>query len=200
MIKNLIFDIGNVLMEYRGYEMLQDYGLNEEESHRVGDEIFCHEIWSHLDLGVSIEKVIKEYQSVFPEYHDLIQWFLTHVEDMPIYWEDVWDKVHSLKEQGYHIYILSNYSREMLNIHAGNARFWDDVDGAVVSADCGLLKPNAEIYQYLLSKFNLKAEETVFFDDRLENTEAAKKLGIESYRITSKKYLFEVLEQFTGFC
>lgn len=196
MIKNLIFDVGNVLLEYRWNQMLMDYGLTEEECKVAGPRIFDNEIWYHLDLGVPIKEVIEVYRVTLPEYAEVIEWFLTHADLMPIRRLDVWEKVRLLKEKGYQIYILSNYSREMIDIHTKGAEIWDYANGSVVSADCGLLKPNKEIYELLLSKYNLKAEECVFFDDKEENTAAAEKIGIKSYTITSKEYLLEILDEF----
>lgn len=196
MIKNLIFDVGNVLLEYRWNQMLMDYGLTEEECKIAGPIIFDHEIWTHLDMGTPMKEVIEEYKMALPQYADVIEWFLTHAELMPIRRLDVWAKIRALKEKGYHIYILSNYSREMIDLHTKGAEFWDYADGAVVSADCKLLKPNQEIYTYLLNKYQLQPEECVFFDDKEENTVAAEKVGIKSYTITSKQYLLEVLDLF----
>lgn len=196
MIKNLIFDIGNVLMEYRGYILLEESGLTREEAKAAGDEMFNDPTWSHLDLGHSIASVLKEYQELYPQYNKNITYVLTHSEEMPIYWEDVWEKVHALKEAGYHIYILSNYSREMLEIHTDGLPFWKDVDGAVISADCHMIKPHAEIYDYLLNKYQLKAEECAYFDDRKENTGAATERGILSYTIVNKNCILELLDEY----
>lgn len=196
MIKNLIFDIGNVLMEYRGYILLEESGMTKDEAKIAGDEMFSHPAWSHLDLGDPIDSVLKEYKELFPQYSKNIEYVLTHCDEMPIFWKDVWSRLHDLKQAGYHIYILSNYSREMLDIHTKGAEFWNYVDGAVISADCHMIKPHAEIYDYLLNKYHLKAEECVFFDDKAENTESASKRGIQSYTIRSKEYLLGLLDEF----
>lgn len=196
MIKNLVFDIGNVLMEYRGYILLEESGLTKEEAKVIGGELFEDKTWSLLDMGMPIADVLEEYKKVFPQYSHYIEYVLTHVEEMPIYWKDVWAKVHELKEAGYHIYIVSNYSREMLDIHTKGLPFWDDVDGAVISADVKMIKPHAEIFEYLLNHYHLKADECVFFDDRRENTDGAKKCGIKSFTIGSKKFLLGLLEHY----
>ncbi|MBQ8038835.1 MAG: HAD-IA family hydrolase, partial [Lachnospiraceae bacterium] len=80
--------------------------------------------------------------------------------------------------------------------HTKDADFLNDIDGKVVSYEIHKIKPDPAIYEYLLEKYDLKPEESVFFDDRLENTEAAEKLGIKSYTITSKEYLLEVLDEY----
>ncbi len=197
MIKNLIFDVGNVLIEYRWNQMLLDYGLSKEEAAVAGPLFFEHETWKELDLGnMPVEDVIVLYEKQLPQYAGLIRWFLTHLELMPIPRPDVWEKVHALKEKGYKIYLLSNYNEDFFRVHTQDAAFLQDIDGKVVSYEIHKIKPYPEIYQYLLDKYELKPEESVFFDDRPENTQTAKELGMKTYTITSKEYLLDVLDEF----
>ena len=196
-IKNLIFDVGNVLLEYRWNQMLLDYGLSKEEAATAGPLFFEHDIWKELDYGnISVEEVICLYEKALPQYAGLIRWFLTNLELMPIARKDVWEKVHALKQKGYRIYLLSNYNKDFFDTHTKDADFLNDIDGKVVSYEIHKIKPDPAIYEYLLEKYDLIPEESVFFDDRLENTEAAEKLGIKSYTITSKEYLLEVLDEY----
>ena len=197
MIKNLIFDVGNVLIEYRWGQMLLDYGLSKEEASVVGPLFFEHETWKELDLGnMPVEDVIVLYEKQLPEYAGLIRWFLTHLELMPIPRPDVWEKVHALKEKGYKIYLLSNYNEDFFRVHTEGASFLEDIDGKVVSYEIHKIKPYPEIYRYLLDKYELNAQECVFFDDRPENTKTAEELGMKTYTITSKEYLLNVLDEF----
>ncbi len=197
MIKNLIFDVGNVLIEYRWHQMLLDYGLTKEEAAVAGPLFFEHETWKELDLGnMPVEDVIVLYEKQLPQYAGLIRWFLTHLELMPIPRPDVWEKVHALKEKGYRIYLLSNYNEDFFRVHTQGASFLEDIDGKVVSYEIHKIKPFPEIYQFLLDKYGLKPEESVFFDDRPENTQTAEELGMKTYTITSKEYLLKVLDEF----
>jgi len=197
MIKNLIFDVGNVLIEYRWHQMLLDYGLTKEEAAVAGPLFFEHETWKELDLGnMPVEDVILLYEKQLPQYAGLIRWFLTHLELMPIPRPDVWEKVHALKEKGYKIYLLSNYNEDFFRVHTQGASFLEDIDGKVVSYEIHKIKPEPEIYQYLLDKYKLQPEESVFFDDRPENTQTAEGLGMKTYTITSKEYLLHVLDEF----
>lgn len=197
MIKNLIFDVGNVLIEYRWHQMLLDYGLTKEEAAIAGPLFFDHETWKELDLGnMPVEDVIVLYEKQLPQYAGLIRWFLTHLELMPIPRPDVWEKVHALKEKGYKIYLLSNYNEDFFRVHTQGASFLEDIDGKVVSYEIHKIKPYPEIYRYLLDKYGLEAQESVFFDDREENTRTAAELGMKTYTITSKEYLLEVLDTF----
>lgn len=196
-IKNLIFDVGNVLFEYRWYQMLLDYGLSEEEAQVARPLIFDNKLWDEFDLGnLEHQEIIDRYCKELPQYEELLRWFFGNLELMHVSRTDVWEKVHVLKEKGYRIYLLSNYSADFFAAHTKGASFMGDLDGRVVSYEVHLMKPDAAIYKCLLDKYNLKAEESVFFDDRPENTEAAEKLGIKSYTITSKEYLLEILDEY----
>lgn len=196
MIKNIILDIGDVLLEYRWHDMLTDYGLTDEDAEKVGTLMFSDNLWHELDLAVmTYDEIVRQYTDNYPEYADTIQWFLSHGEFMHVKREDVWEKVHKLKEKGYKIYILSNYSENLFTKHTSDAPFIELADGVVVSYQIHLTKPDERIYRYLLDKYNLKAEECLFFDDRQENTEGAIKLGINAITVTSKELLLEELDK-----
>lgn len=196
VIKNIILDIGDVLLEYRWHDMLTDYGLTDEDAEKVGTLMFSDNLWHELDLAVmTYDEIVRQYTDNYPEYADTIQWFLSHGEFMHVKREDVWEKVHKLKEKGYKIYILSNYSENLFTKHTSDAPFIKLADGVVVSYQIHLTKPDEKIYRYLLDKYNLKAEECLFFDDRQENTEGAIKLGINAITVTSKELLLEELDK-----
>ena len=197
MIKNLVFDIGDVLLEYRWREMLMDYGLSAAQAEEVGNLMFEDSLWSELDYANrSTEEIIAEYQRKYPKYQEVIKWFILHGEYMHVQRKEVWEKVHELKEKGYGIYLLSNYSEDLFLKHTKGASFIEDADGMVVSYQIHHAKPEPEIYQYLFSKYHLEPEECIFFDDRKANTIAAEKLGMRAVTIESREMLLQELEKF----
>ena len=195
-MRNIIFDVGDVLLEYRWKDMLvQDYGMTEERAVQVGKSMFDDPLWIGLDLGNSLEETICRYEEKYPEFGKEIRWFLTHGEYMHVNRPAVWEKVHELKKAGYDIYLLSNYSQDLFTKHTKGASFLNDIDGKVVSYQIHAIKPEPEIYLYLLKKYNLKAEECLFFDDRAQNVEGAEKLGIQAIRVESQQQLLGKLEK-----
>ena len=78
-------------------------------------------------------------------------------------------------------------------MHTKGAKFLNVLDGGVVSYQVHVLKPDREIYEILLEKYSLKAEECLFFDDRMDNVEGAKKVGIQAIQVTSREMLNETL-------
>ena len=98
MIKNLIFDLGDVLMEYRATEMLMDYGLSREEALALDDLMFYDPLWAILDKGtMTNEEVIAGYAKKYPKHADAIGWFIRHGEYMHVPRPKVWKRVHELK-------------------------------------------------------------------------------------------------------
>lgn len=197
MIKNIIFDVGEVLLGYRWKDMLMDYGLQEEEALKIGKLMFDDPLWTEMDLVDCKEEevLIQAFLDKYPEYAQVIEWFLAHSEYMHVPREDVWDCVHQLKQLGYKLYLLSNYPQSMFEKHARTAPFMKDMDGELISYQVHKVKPDPEIYQCLLRKYGLQAEECLFFDDRMKNTEAAERLGIKAITVESKEFLLKKLDE-----
>ncbi len=197
MIKNIIFDIGGVLLEYRWKEMLMDYGLSEAEALRTGRLMFDDELWTEMDLAdrEREQEILCLFGKKYPKHAGAIRWFVEHCEYMHVPRKDIWRQVHRLKEKGFHLYILSNYPETMFQKHAAHADFMKDMEGGVVSYQVHKIKPDAAIYECLLERYDLKPEECLFLDDRPQNTEAAERLGIQTFTVQSKEALAEKLEE-----
>lgn len=196
MIKNLIFDLGDVLMSYRATEMLMDYGMTEKEALYLDDLMFYDPLWAILDKGtMTNEEVIAGYAKKYPKHADAIGWFIRHGEYMHVPRPKVWEKVHELKEKGYRIYLLSNYSKDFFQKHTKDASFVQDLDGAVISYQIHETKPDAAIYEHLLKKYQLNPAECLFFDDRAENVEGAVTVGIAAKQVESQEHLLEMLDK-----
>ena len=196
MIKNIIFDIGEVLLGYRWFYLLQLSGLSEEEGARVGAEIFDDPIWYNLDAGnIMLTEAKGQYRIKYPDDADNIDFFLSHPEMMPIARPEIWAYLPKLKEKGYKLYVLSNYGKELFEMHTGEAGFWPLMDGAVISFEVHVCKPDKAIYEALVNKYNLNKEECIFFDDREENVIGAKNCGIDARQIKGEESLKEELEK-----
>lgn len=186
MIKNIIFDIGGVLVDFHPVKTLQDMGLSFEEAEELY-RIFVPD-WYKLDEGiVPHEDIFNEMIKRTPEkykktadtfFHEYLFSTVTSFD-----YSREW--VKSLHDKGFNIYLLTNYSDDMFDFHWKNVfTFADFVDGEVVSAKVKLIKPDERIYRTILEKYGLDAGESVFIDDRLENVEAACRLGIHGIRFT----------------
>ncbi|MBR3642795.1 MAG: HAD family phosphatase [Lachnospiraceae bacterium] len=194
MLKNVIFDIGEVLLSYRWNYVLEVSGLSEEEGERVGKLIFADPIWNDLDAGkVTLDEARKMYADKYPKDAKSIAFFLDHPELMPLPREEVWEKLKELRAAGYKTYILSNYGKELFEMHVGSAPFLKDMDGGVISYQVHVCKPDAKIYRKLIEKYGLIPEECLFFDDRIENVNGAIACGMQSMMVTSEAELIRIM-------
>ena len=196
--KNIIFDVGDVLLDYRWQQMLMDYGLDESEAYRVGRELFDDPdgLWHEYDLGVkSQEEIIQEFEQKHPKDAEVIRWFISHGEYMHVARPAIWKLVHQLKEAGYHLYILSNYPEILFKKHTQYADFMDDMEGMVVSYMLHVGKPERIVYQTLCDRYGLNKEECLFFDDRAENVQGAIDFGMRAKRVLSAKGLAVDLDE-----
>lgn len=196
--KNIVFDVGDVLLDYRWRYMLQDYGLDEAEAERIGTEMFDdpERLWSQMDLGIEDqEAIIQKFEKKYPDDAKVIRWFIEHGEYMHKPRRRVWEMIPRLKEQGYRIFLLSNYPEILFHKHTQYADFMQEIDGLMVSYMIHEMKPHADIYHALLNKYGLEAEDCIFFDDRLENVEAAIRIGMDSKQVHSQESLLKDLEE-----
>ncbi len=188
MIKNIIFDLGGVLVDWNPVDKLRRMGLPEEEVQEIAKNTTFSPEWNEVDRSaIAKEQLFAKMLSNVPEKYR---------EDAAIFLnEGVFDAIHSfsysadwlksLKERGFSLYLLTNYSDWMFDYHYKNEfSFTDYVDGMVVSGREKLLKPESAIYECLLKRYGLKAEECVFLDDHAENVEGAKKCGLNGIVFT----------------
>ena len=197
-ISTLIFDVGEVLLQYRWKDALLDYGLQEPDAERVVHRILDDTLWDELDLGVRTkEDIIRDYERKYPEDIKAIKWFIRHSEYLSVPRPEIWERVHELKQSGYGIYLLSNYAMEMFRKHTEYADFMNDIDGKVVSSQIHLMKPDHAIYEELIRRYHLERQHCLFFDDRAVNVVAAIECGIHAVQVTGRKMLAEKLDELT---
>ena len=189
MIKNIIFDIGNVLVHFRPLEVMAELGMNEDTVQAVADATIRSPLWCELDRGVIPEEtVIQMMKQTAPDnYKDDVQTFFDKGRHLLVksfdYSED-WLK--SLKEKGYQIFLLSNYPQRFFEMHSkNNFTFMPYINGKIVSGYVKKIKPDIEIYNLLLDQYSLTPQECVFIDDVKENIEGAEKAGIHGIHFTN---------------
>ena len=198
MIKNVIFDIGNVLTDFRWAEFLADKGFSEEEIRRIAKASVLSPVWPELDRGVwSFEEVMAGFVKNDPEmeeefhraYDDMTD--IVTIRDYAIEW------IKSLKKQGFSVYYLSNFSQKIEKECEKALVFRKEMDGGILSWNDKLIKPDPAIYKLCLTRFGLKPEESVFVDDTAVNVEAANKLGIHGVVFQSREQVDQKLAELT---
>ena len=181
MIKNVIFDYGNVLVDWNpAYLFLPVFNGDEEKCRFFTDHICNREWFTRMDRGESMDVCVAELQALHPEYADAIalfrdRWFDMCHGDIP----GMLDIIQDLKQKGYGVFGLTNWPAETFVEARRRFKTLASIDNYVVSSSVKLAKPEPEIFQLLLSKYNLKADECVFIDDRKDNVNAAIALGMK---------------------
>ncbi len=179
MIKNVIFDMGNVLIRFDRDYFISRLGIEGEDRELLKREVFLSLEWARMDRGsLTDEEAAQSVCKRLPEHlHDAAK-KLVGMWDRPILPIDgMYDLVKELKEAGYGIYLLSNASFRQHDYwpRIPGSEFFDDT---FISCDHRLVKPQPEIYREMLKKFGLQAEECVFIDDVPANIEGAYFCGI----------------------
>ncbi len=179
MIKNVIFDMGNVLLAFDRDRFLDAVNAHGEERQMLLNNVYLSVEWARMDRGSMTEaEAAASMCSHVPEHlHEKVH-LLVDKWDRPIIpVPGMKELVRELKEAGYGVYLLSNASyrqHEYWPRVPGNEYF----DGTLVSADVKLVKPEREIYELMMKEFNLIPDECVFIDDSTLNIEGAERVGI----------------------
>ena len=179
MIRNILFDMGNVLIYFDRSLFMDRLGVTEEDKKLLMREVFLSVEWVRMDRGSMVEAdAVKSCCARLPERLHESAKKLIAMWDRPILpVPGMYELIEELKGKGYGIYLLSNASLRQHeywpNIEA--SRFFD---GKLISADEGIIKPQPEIYRLMLERFDLKAEECFFIDDMPANIEGAFYCGI----------------------
>jgi haloacid dehalogenase superfamily, subfamily IA, variant 3 with third motif having DD or ED len=176
---NFIFDIGNVLIDFKPEQFLHTILKNPIYESKMNEIIFKSIEWVKLDEGTITSKeaclnlCIKE-----PEYKELI---IAVMEKLPLMLTPIPKTIKLLpkiKKFGHKLYYLSNYHKELSRYIQDKYSFLKLFEGGVFSCDVHMLKPSTQIYKYILDKYKLDAKDCVFFDDIEENVAAAEKSGM----------------------
>ena len=201
MIRNMVFDIGNVLIDFRWKEYMRSlFGENEVLIQAINRGIWHNGCWAAMDKGeMDGAATLQSAIASAPQYEKEIRQTLAnaahafHKNEYAVPW------VQELKKLGFHVYYLSNYSAFSIKVNPGVLDFIPYMDGGVFSYQVKAVKPEPEIYRCLCEKYGLKPEECLFTDDVPENVKGAQACGFqgivfESYEKTYPEIMKALLE------
>lgn len=186
MIKNIILDVGRVLVAWQPSELMKTLGFSDETIEILTEALFASGVWNETDRGVLSDKAFLELAvSKAPEYEQEILLFWNNVDKAIWQLPYVKEWIGAMKKAGYRIYILSNYgSWTYEKTKADALNFLEYVDGAIFSYEVKMIKPDAGIFHALFEKYGLQPEECVFLDDLAANIEGAKAVGMHGIVFT----------------
>ena len=188
MIKNLIFDFGKVLVDYDFEAFFRKYIPDTERCQAFSPVLYNEELQQLLDREERpFEVIMEEWIEKNMEFEQEIRYFNEHYPEIVTNEvEGMYELLTKLKAEGYKLYGLTNWCSK---VYLTMAQFpiFKLLDGQIISSEEKVIKPEPEIYQRLFAKFNLKPEECIFADDRAENIEGGKRLGMDGIVFSDSK-------------
>lgn len=180
MIRNLIFDFGKVLVDYDFEAFFHKYIPDTERCRAFTPVLYNEEVQQLLDREERpFDEIMNEIIDKNKEFESEIRIFCERYQEIITgEIEGMRELISSLKSEGYKIYGLSNWCSKVYYTMA-QFEIFKLLDGYIVSSEEKVIKPEPEIYHRLFNKFNLKPEECIFADDRVENIEGGRKVGMD---------------------
>ena len=185
MIRNLVFDMGNVLVYYDSLRAVRNFVKDEDQVQAVNTSVFVSPEWLMLDMGgISEDEALRRMQSrlktdgereaaglCLGHWHEYCMWPVPGMEELVTY----------LKGEGYGLYLCSNASLRMLKCYEDVIPGIRLFDGVLFSAEVKCVKPQKEMYNHLFERFGLRPEECFFIDDQPLNIEGSRACGMDGY-------------------
>ena len=181
MLRNVIFDIGNVLMDFRWQEYMRALFDDDEPTiDSVNQAIWRHGTWASMDAGTDSAVAIEQAVNLVPTHEPEIRKAFAHAGQAMHKQRYAIPWIKELKQMGKRVFFLSNYSAFSIAANQDVLDFLPYMDGGVFSFQVRTVKPEPKIYLLLCEKYGLKAEESLFTDDMPANIETARKLGFHT--------------------
>jgi len=183
----VIFDLGNVVIDWNVDGILNSLGLETEQQKLLGKELFHHQDWLDLDHGIESElNVISKICQRSSLNRDLVERAFQTAKGSLYPISETLLLMQELSSSGIRMFCLSNMSRETY-AHIQSMDFFDMFSGIVISGIEGCMKPDDEIFHLTLNRFDLDPVDTLFVDDSLVNIDTARRLGINGYHFKRSK-------------
>ena len=192
MLKNIVFDLGNVLVKFDSNELIYSFFNERQEEVK---SFFFDSLWNEYDQGLySVEEMIEKGVKQFPELELNIKELMYHWTEFVIPLKDNVAYIKDLKRFGYKVYILSNIPEDDTK-YLRSLGVFDNIDGGVFSYEYKKIKPDPEIFHILLKKYDLKASECLFLDDRKDNVVTASNLGFETIEVKDSSKVIDLIKE-----
>ncbi len=189
-INAIIFDFGNVFVKWDAHALYKRFFPSPEAVDSFLEEIHFNDWNARQDAGRSFSEGVAELSTQFPHYEEYIKAYDIFWEESitEVYTETI-DLAFELKQAGYELYLLSNFSAEKFPIMQKRFDFLTLFNDLVISGQHGLIKPDPAIFQLALERIGRKAEECLFIDDSPPNINIAQNLGFETIHFLSPEQL-----------
>lgn len=196
MIRNIIFDIGNVLAAFQWEVRFRQFTDSDEVLERLAAATVHSPVWNELDRGLmSHEELMQAFSANDPVLEPLIRRCMAEYTGMIRMYDYSVPWIRALKAAGYGVYYLSNMNWFALRDCMDEMAFTREMDGGIMSCEEGLIKPDQAIFRLLFDRFRLTPEECVFLDDSEVNIRAAKAAGMKGIVFRDKAQAEEAMRE-----
>lgn len=201
MVKSVIFDLGGVVIEWNPDRILEGYYADPQLRAIMKTAMFLHPDWLQLDRGTLneaglLERVAGRTGRPAAELEGLLDAIRGSLHTKA----DTVALLEKLSARAVPLYCLSNMSSDIFRYLRERHSFWDVFHGIVISGDIRMIKPEPEIFEFLLQRYGLTAAQTVFIDDNAPNVEAARAIGIHTVWFKSAQQCELELEELLTSC
>lgn len=189
MIKNMVFDFGNVVIKWDIDAITRNYTNQEEEVKKLKETIFESKEWEQLDKGLmSLEQATEIFENKLPnelksKAKEIMNTWFEKIE----FKEETCNLIKELKRNGYKIYGLSNTNIQFYE-YIQKQEIGKYFDGFIISAVEKMMKPDKEIYYKLFEKFSLNPNECFFIDDIEKNIIASRECGMRGFVLERNQF------------
>lgn len=195
-IKNIVFDLGNVLISYHPEDFHLKKGDSAEDTELFISEVYKSPEWQLIDKGeMTVEEAILsiDSRSTLPE-PEIARIFKLR-EELLFAIDQNTSLLKRLKKARFGLYYISNFPHDMFDVLSKKYDFFRLFDGGIYSASIKVLKPDPEIYRRLIKDYGLIASESLFIDDLKQNVDAAALEGFVTLHLTMAEALEEELKR-----
>jgi epoxide hydrolase-like predicted phosphatase len=193
---NIVFDLGGVVLHWSPEELIAQTFPLKEDQNKVKKYFLSHPDWEALDRGtIEQETALLNAARRSGVPFEKLKKMLDEVPAFLKPKQPTLELIKKIKEKGHKLFVLSNMHHKSMDYLLGAHDFFELFDGKVASCRVGMIKPEPEIYEYLLKEYSLVPSETVFIDDLKENVEAASRLGIHPIHFINARQCEEALKE-----
>ena len=186
-MKNIVFDLGGVVGDWNPGRLIREYPGDPEMPVALFEKGLFERFWPDYDRGrVSQTDIVKEISRFtgrcYAESWDFVEFIKHSLRDLPV----TQRFIKELSERGYRLFCLSNMSVEFYD-YLKDREVFSYFEGQIISALEHVIKPEKEIYEVLMNRYDVVPEEAVFIDDLEQNIEAARQLGFHTVHFADKE-------------
>ena len=182
---NIVFDLGGVVFNWQPDAIIRSIFGDANTQDLVRKQIFEHPDWIELDRGsIALEQAADRGTERTGLPAEDIERLLKAVPPFLTPIAATIELIHELSNTRNRLFVLSNMSLASIDYLERRHTFWDVFEGIVVSSRIRKVKPEIQIYEYLLNQYQLEPGDTIFIDDTQENLTAASSIGIQTIRFT----------------